>query len=313
MVKVIYQRKAFPLLILLLAVISFVGCSQKQFSGNFSRRLTDTQNEWHFRYRGYYDPQASQRASAVIVTPPLDPQEIQVIMNQLVHVSPLRGYPVRVNIVQDAKPNAFTDGSQNIFITTGLLKIFDRNDDVIASVLAHELGHIIGHHIRDKKSRVSLWEYASYLTPALSILPYGGLYSGAAGTAMREGAKMEMFSYDRMQENEADAISAFLTHQTGYQGLGLTEFLDVAKNSGFGPPKTVIVPTSMSAVPTSVAVALLSSSPLYRIHPPSESRKKLVRVMQGLCEGWIQPSMLSSNHRWLADLYQTMQQRSPKN
>lgn len=299
------------LITLLFAFLS--GCvTQSSFSHSFSKRVTRAQNEWHFKYRSYFDSAASARAAAQKIQPPLDPAKTQAIMNQIAHVSPLRGYPVRVAIVADAKPNAFTDGTQNIFMTTGLLQLFDRDVNVIASVLAHELGHVLANHLREDRARISALEYVSYLTPALSVLPYGGLYSGAAGAALREGAKMEKFSYSRIQESEADAISAFLTCRAGYKGIGLGSFLDTVKTPAFGMPQTVMIPTSVSAIPVSAAVAALSASPLYRIHPRSESRKKVVQVMQGLCEGWLNENMLSGRNRWIGELYRELDRRSPR-
>ena len=220
----------------------FTGCaSQARFSGSFSKRLTETQQEWHFYRRSSFDGYAQPPAVSGAPSP-VDPFRLQKILERLVYVSPLRGYPVRAALIPDSQVNASTDGT-TIFVTTGLLEAFGGREDLVASVLAHELGHILGHHAADQVSRTTLLDYMSYLTPAFAALPYGGFYGSAAGAALREGAKVRRFSYSRLQENEADAIGVYLAMRAGYDPHGLGDFLEVMPDaSGFGPPRTVSIP-----------------------------------------------------------------------
>ncbi len=295
----------------ILFILPLQGCAtQTGFSTSFPERLTESQNEWRFRHGKDFRlnlasvPQTGPVTSSHTV-------QLQTLLDQLVAVSPLEGYAVRVAVVNDPKLNAFTDG-QSIFVTTGLLMTFQRDQNVIASVLAHELGHILGHHVPDEKSRIIALEYLSYLTPALSALPYGGFYGSAAGTAVRQGAKVRRFSYSRVQENEADAISVFLASKAGYHALGLSEFLEVVTSSGFGSPNAISIPTSLSAIPESALVVLLSSSPLYRVHPPSKERQQVVGLMKQRVKGEIDDAGLRKKFRWLAALYTTLESRSPQ-
>jgi len=296
-----------------LLVLLLPGCAaQSGFSRSFPKRLTEAQNEWHFRFGRSFNAQAALPAqSPAPPAAPLDAWHLQALLDRLVYVSPLRGYAVRVQVVNDPKLNAFTDG-QTITITTGLMMVFQYREDVMASVMAHELGHILAHHLPDQKSRNIAMDYLSYLTPALSALPYGGYYSSAAGTAIREGAKVRRFSYDRLQETEADVIGVYLAAKAGYGGMGLSEFLDVAKSSGFGPPQSISIPTSLGTIPASAATLLLSTSPLYRIHPPSAKRKRIVELMQARCQGKLAQAELRKQSAWMADLYAALEMRSPK-
>lgn len=257
-----------------------------------------------------FDPRAAE-AAKMTPAPGEGTQSLQGILDRLVAVSPLQGYPVRAVLLPDPQINAFTDG-RRIFLTTGLVTVFQDRPDLIASVLAHELGHILGRHIPDSKSRVIMLEYLSYLTPALSALPYGGLYGQAAGTVVREGAKIRRFSYSRLQENEADAIGVFLAGEAGYQGIGLCGFFDAVTDSGWGRPRQFAVPVSVGAVPESALVTLLSTSPLYRVHPPSEKRKPWVELMAQRQRGEISGEELGEKSKWLERLYSTLKKRQPK-
>lgn len=235
---------------------------------------------------------------------------LQQILDRLVYVSPLRGYPVRAGIIADPKINAFTDGL-TVFVNTGLLQAFQGNEDLVASVLAHELGHILGHHVPEENSRSSFLQTLSYLTPALGALPYGGLYGSAAGTALRQSSRIRDISYSRLQETEADILGVMISDRAGYNAYGLCDFFDVVSTSGFGRPLSIQVPLSVGAIPESAAVALLSASPLYRVHPPSKKRKEMVRLALQYRKGILPVQEVRRRSSWLADLAGNLERRLP--
>ena len=53
---------------------------------------------------------------------------------------------LKIYIYDDLNPNAFTAGSNEIFIGSGLIINFP-DPDVLRGVVAHEIGHILGRHI----------------------------------------------------------------------------------------------------------------------------------------------------------------------
>lgn len=299
--------------LVLIAFAALCGCaSQSGFSKSFPRRLTESQNTIRFKFGGQVNPYPPVPSNGVYgPAAPMDPVRVQGILDRLVYASPLRGYPVRLGVINDPKINAFTDGL-TVFVNTGLLQAFQTREDLVASVLAHELGHILGSHVPEEKSRSTALEYLSYLTPALGALPYGGIYGSLAGTAVRQGARVRQISYSRLQENEADVVGVFIAMDAGYNAMGLSDFLDVVKSSGFGTPQSVSIPLSLGAIPESAAVALLSSSPLYRVHPPSEKRKKMIQLMVSRKKGILSPKAFQKQARWEAELYKTLELRKPR-
>ncbi len=299
--------KKRALLVIFCAACVFQGCAtQADFSQSFPHRLMATQADWYA-----HNPLSAAPPQAPSPATPLTfEQSLQNILDRLVYASPLRGHTLAVLIANDNQVNAHTDG-RTIFLNAGLLMTFRGNDELVASVLAHELGHILAGHQENHHSASGL-TYLSYLTPALGVLPYGGLYGSVAGTAMREGDKMREYSYSRLQENEADAIGAFLAIDAGYTAIGLSEFLDYVGKTGFSAPRSVVIPTSLVGIPQSAAVALLSSSPLYSTHPPSKKRKHIVDLIIKYKNGLMTRAELRKEEPWLADICQAIEFSRPK-
>lgn len=82
--------------------------------------------------------------------------------------------------------NAFAAPSGFIFVTTGALKLME-NEDELAGVLAHEIGHVNLRHPEDHANR------AADQSGAMSALQTGGsILSGALAIAGKGGAARDM-------------------------------------------------------------------------------------------------------------------------
>lgn len=282
-----------------------IGCAgtQKQMAQSLSRRITTTQSEqrWASGFgRAHSGGNALNQQGM--------PSGIgwQGVLDRLVYVSPLRGYPIRLAVIQDSNINAFTDG-KSIAVSDSLLHAFQNDDSAVASVLAHELGHVLAQHHAESGTSHALG-FVPYLTPALAVVPFGGWISMGVNESLRMGRA----SYNRHQENEADAIGVLLALKAGYDGRGLGDFLEYRKSSGFGRPANVSVPLSVGAIPQSAATTLLSTTPLYRQHPPSKKRQKYIELLAARFEGRMSSEELRKKAAWLEKIFQTLQERSPK-
>ena len=60
---------------------------------------------------------------------------------------------LKIHIVNDDTFNAFVTGGQDVFINTGLLTRI-KNPNALQSVVAHELGHMIGGHMAQMSARM---------------------------------------------------------------------------------------------------------------------------------------------------------------
>lgn len=143
-----------------------------------------------------------------------------------------RGY--RFLILNSDEINAFAAPGGQIFVTRGLLRCC-RNEDAVAAVLAHEIGHIqLKHGIQAiKKARVTealatiAVESARVLASnevAMLAETFGGAITDITTTLVNSG-------YSRSFEYEADQAAQTILRRVGYDPNGLVEMLTVMGKS----------------------------------------------------------------------------------
>lgn len=131
-------------------------------------------------------------------------------------------------ILDSAEINALAAPGGFVFITKGLLQAC-RDEEMLAAVLAHEVGHVAARHGLQaiKQSRlievvkaIGSRAVAAYTPAQLSQLTdlFQGALSDIVGQLVEKG-------YDRRLEYEADAFSVKFTRAMGYNPNGLGEFL----------------------------------------------------------------------------------------
>jgi len=139
-----------------------------------------------------------------------------------------RGY--RFLVLNSDEINAFATPGGQIFVTRGLLRCC-RNEDAVAAVLAHEIGHIqLKHGIQAiKKARITdalttiAAESARALAPnevAMLTETFGGAIMDITTTLINNG-------YSRSFEYEADNAAQTILRRLGYDPNGLVEMLVV--------------------------------------------------------------------------------------
>lgn len=133
---------------------------------------------------------------------------------------------VHILVLNDPSINAFVNSQEAVFIMSGLL-LEAENTNEVAGVIAHEVGHLKGHHLL----RLSQTGQALSL-PTLfgSILGLGAMVAGApsAGAAVMVGSQAagisSMLRFSRTQEQQADQIAVTLMQQEGISTEGLKNF-----------------------------------------------------------------------------------------
>jgi len=119
--------------------------------------------------------------------------------------------------------NAFAVPGCYIYITRGLLGIMN-SEAQLASVLGHEVGHIVADHSRRQRRRSLLTGLG-----ALAV----GLLTGSERLANFAGRAAELFTlrYSREQEFESDTLGIHYTQRAGYDPYEAAEMLDaLARN-----------------------------------------------------------------------------------
>lgn len=113
--------------------------------------------------------------------------------------------------------NAFALPGGYIYMTRGLMALANSEAE-LASVLAHETGHITARHSAERYSRgVVTMLGAAVLSSAIG--------DSTVSDALGMGTDLYMKSYSRGQENEADLLGIRYLSRSGYDARAMTDFL----------------------------------------------------------------------------------------
>jgi beta-barrel assembly-enhancing protease len=132
--------------------------------------------------------------------------------------------PYKFQIVEDPGINAFATMGGFVYINAGLMYEAE-NEAELASVAAHEIGHIVGRHaIKQMRQRAI----------AEGLLSAAGLDQS---TAVQLGVELALnLPHSRDDEFEADRIGLEILRRAGYAPSGAVSFMQKLQNSRGGSP-----------------------------------------------------------------------------
>lgn len=140
-------------------------------------------------------------------------QYIDRIGQALARVSTRPDLPYTFQLVQDDRVNAFSTLGGFVYIHTGLLRAAD-NEAQLASVIAHEIGHVEHRHAIQQVQQMAIAE---------GVIALGGFDRSMALDLAIEFALRR--PYSRQQEFEADAAGLEMLRKTGYAPIAAVDFL----------------------------------------------------------------------------------------
>ena len=130
-------------------------------------------------------------------------------------------------VIKAQDPNAFAIPGGHIFVSSGLIRFVDTEDE-LAGVMGHEIGHSVLRHIdkaMDRAKRLSLLTLAAIIAGAfLSAKSSSGGGTTLAGGAMGM-AEALMLKYSRGNEEEADTRGMKYMTDAGYDPRAMVTFL----------------------------------------------------------------------------------------
>jgi predicted Zn-dependent protease len=154
--------------------------------------------------------------------------------------------PFRFRVVDQNQVNAFALPGGPVYITDELLRVVGSDDDELAGVLGHEIAHIRRRHA------VRQMERQSWFGLGIEVLTEGSVQDIATIVA-----NLELLSYSRDQERDADSRGVRSMRAARYDPMGLVRFLEeLARMDGGG-----------------------ISIPWLRSHPGSQARADRLREM----------------------------------
>ena len=183
----------------------------------------------------------------VIVNDPGMNNRVRSLGQRIVQALPRRDFDYQFYVVKEDSPNAFTIPGGAIYVHTGLLKFADDNE--LAGVLSHELGHAYARHPAKGLSRAYGVEY-------LTSLLFKGQPSGFQGIALQLAKGGVLLKYSREDEYQADELGYTFLRRAGMPTSGLLTFFRKLQNLQRGG---VAIPFLSSHPPTPDRIARLEA------------------------------------------------------
>ncbi len=142
---------------------------------------------------------------------------VQRVGKKIASVSDRQDLGYQFGVVKNDTPNAFTLPGGTIYIHTGILD--KATDAELASVIAHEVGHVAARHV------VKHLQADLGFTVAMGIAQAAGAGQGPARVA---NSLYGLFSngFSRQDELEADQLAIRYTDRAGYDPWAIVSFFE---------------------------------------------------------------------------------------
>ncbi len=159
---------------------------------------------------------------------------VEKTVDRLVAASERPDLKFKVTILNSPAINAFALPDGRLYITRGLIALANDKAE-LASVLAHEMGHVIARHaaIREEQAR-QVAIIGHVVSDVLSDPQVGALALAKS--------KLTLAAFSRAQEFEADGIGVGISARAGFDPYGASRFLsdmqrnaDLKASDGAGP------------------------------------------------------------------------------
>ena len=160
---------------------------------------------------------------------------VNSVGQRLARASERPNIPWRFYVVDDKAINAFATLGGRVYVHTGLLAA-TQSEAQLASVLGHEIGHIVGRHgLQNVKKSQKLGTYAGLAAIAGAILggQAGANLGGGLGNLIAGGYLMK---HSRDAEREADYLGLYELKEAGYNTGGMVEMFEILQEVGASSP-----------------------------------------------------------------------------
>ena len=121
---------------------------------------------------------------------------------------------IEFKVIETDEINAFANADKQICVYTGLLK-FVNNDAELAGVIAHEIGHIVNHHVAKQ----------NVVNTITSTAIYNANIDYRLKAGMNTANNLTMLKMSRTEEYEADITGVDLMTKAGYNPLAMVSVL----------------------------------------------------------------------------------------
>jgi predicted Zn-dependent protease len=179
------------------------------------------------------------------------------VVDRLVAASERPDLAYKVTILNSPAVNAFALPNGQLYVTRGLLGLSNDSAE-FASVMAHEMAHVIARHAAMREEQARKTELISNVNDMLSDPQVGAMALARS--------KLALASFSRSQEFEADGIGVGIASRSGYDPFGAARLLtsmgrnaDLRASGRGGDPRSLDFLSSHPATPERVKNAEASA------------------------------------------------------
>ncbi len=153
---------------------------------------------------------------------------ISKTVDRLVAASERPDLKYQVTILNSPAINAFALPNGRLYVTRGLIALANDKAE-LASVLAHEMGHVVARHAAIREEQAKQAAVISHVVNDVLSDPQLGALALAK-------SKLALASFSRAQEFEADGLGVGISARAGFDPFGASRFLtDMQRNADLKP------------------------------------------------------------------------------
>src|SRR5882762_1749863 len=138
------------------------------------------------------------------------------IVSRLVAASDRQDLSYKITMLNSPAVNAFALPNGQLYVTRGLLSLANDSAE-FASVMSHEMAHVIARHAATREEQVRKTELISNVNDLLSDTQVGAMALARS--------KIALASFSRSQEFEADGIGVGIAARAGFDPFGASRLL----------------------------------------------------------------------------------------
>jgi len=192
---------------------------------------------------------------------------VEQLVERLVAASERPDLHYRVTILNSETVNAFALPTGQLYVTRGLLSLANDQSE-LASVIGHEMGHVIAHHAELREQKIRAEE--------LNEKVFTDLVSDPQASALALArSKLSLASFSQQQELDADRIGIEIAAKAGYDPYGAVRFLALLERSSELKPRpngaiNPAAPDFLSSHPATPARIMRAQEVARQYRPPAD-------------------------------------------
>jgi len=243
----------------------FIGCSKAPITGRNQFIMVSPQQELALGYQSAKQVLQKEKVS----NDPTKNAMVKRIGQRIAKVTGQNDYKWEFFVIENSKEaNAFCLPGGKVFVYTGLFQ-YAANDDELAAVMGHEIGHALARHGAERMSSSQVQQVGGQVLGAVMQGKGNPQNTAMVMQAFGIGTQLGiMLPHSRTQEYEADHIGLVLAAKAGYNPNSALSFWEKFGRSGKTPPEYL----STHPAPTNRIATIKALLP--KVMPIYEASKK---------------------------------------